>query len=98
MPEAGRKGDVRELHFEVTPELAERAQLVQLEQAVGPVARGSAAGDDEAGTLQIAEHPRRPARAGGRFPNRRVSHRATLTQACQGPPSGLGRALPSIAV
>ena len=55
------EGDVVELDAEAAPELAQRAQLVQLAQAVDAVAGGRARRDDEPGLLEVAEHPRRPA-------------------------------------
>src|ERR1700750_998705 len=59
------EGEVADAEAETRPDLGEGAKLVQLAQAVPAVAAGAARGDDEAGLLEIAEHARRPARAGG---------------------------------
>src|SRR5436309_8996646 len=60
-PEPGREGHVRELEPEALPQVAERAELVQLAEAVEPVAGGRAVGDDERGGLEVPQHARRPA-------------------------------------
>ena len=52
--------------------------------------------DDEAGGLEVAKHPRRPARAGGRLAHGRARHATTLPQLCEGYAMrlGSGRARP----
>src|SRR5947208_1167628 len=65
--EASGERDVRQFYREAAPKLLKRAQLVQLEHSIQAVAARGAAGDDEAGAFEIAEHPRRPARSGGRI-------------------------------
>src|SRR5438094_3041171 len=59
--EPGGEGDVTELDAEPDPQLAKRAELVQLEQAVDAVARRCAFRHHELRGLEIAKHPRRPA-------------------------------------
>src|SRR5207247_3575819 len=82
--ESRSKGDVRELDVIAAAELAERPQLVQLQQAVEPVAATGSARNDEPCPLHVAEHPWRPARPGRCFADRQLVHRPTLTHMCQG--------------
>ena len=73
------------------PQLGERAELVQLAQAVEPVARGRARRDDEPGLLEIAEHPGRPAGAGGGVRDVERIHRRDLNKAVSSPRPGAAR-------
>ena len=59
----GGERDVVDAEAEAAPQLGERAELVELAQAVLAVAGRGARGDDKAGVLEVAEHPGRPARA-----------------------------------
>ncbi len=59
---------------ETPPKLGERVQLVQLADAVAPVAGRGAARDDQALLLEIAQHARRPAGAAARLADRHVAH------------------------
>src|SRR5207244_11562218 len=59
------EGDVADPEAEAAPQLGERAELVQLAQAVEPVAGGRARRDYEPGLLEIAEHAGGPAGASG---------------------------------
>src|SRR4051812_9832737 len=77
------KGDVADPEAEAAPQVGERAELVLLAQAVEPVARGRARGDDEPGLLEIAEHPGRPAGTCGRMGDVDRIHIPTLTKLCQ---------------
>ena len=54
--------------------LRERVQLVQLADAVAAVARGGAAGNDQALALEIPQHARRPAGAAARLADGDVVH------------------------
>src|SRR5581483_3832534 len=63
-PQARREGELGELDAEAPTQLPQRAELVQLAQAVEPVARRAAPRQDEPGLLEVAEHPRRPAGLG----------------------------------
>src|ERR1051325_1542681 len=47
---------VAELHTEARTELAQRTKLIQLEQAVDPVAARRPLGDDQLGRLQVTQH------------------------------------------
>ena len=70
--------DVGELDAEAGAQLAQRAELVQLADAVHAVAARPPRGNDESCVLEIAEHPGRPAR----LPCRRADgqlHRRNLT-------------------
>src|SRR5207244_48351 len=51
---------------------------------VEPVALDRAPRDDEPDPLQVPEHPRRPARVGGRLADGQLVHAGRLTQVCQG--------------
>src|SRR5689334_6378308 len=64
-----REHEVGDLEIECPPQLGERPELVQLPEAVTPVAGRGAARDDEPEALEIAEHPRRPARVRPRLPD-----------------------------
>src|SRR3954469_20253825 len=78
-----REHEVRDLEVEGPPQLGERPELVQLAKAVTPVAGRGAARDDEPEALEIAEHPRRPARVRPRLPDlQKPVHRPSLTRAC----------------
>src|SRR5262249_45874187 len=61
-PEPRRERDLAEVDAEPPSQLAQRPQLVQLAQAVLPVARTCALRHDEPGRLEVTKHPRRPAR------------------------------------
>src|SRR5919108_1362348 len=61
-PEPRREDDVADLDGKAPTELPQRLELVQLAQSVQAVAGGRPVGHDEAGRLEIAEHPSRPAR------------------------------------
>src|SRR5205807_10550744 len=69
-------------------------QLVQLEQAVGAVAGGGPARDDEAAALEVTQHARRPARPRCGLANGRVVHGRDLNTTM----SGFGGALAAVAV
>src|SRR5204863_7767957 len=79
--QARSEDDVSDLERKPSPQLPQRPELVQLAQVVRAVAGPRPGGDDEPGRLQIAEHPRRPARA---FCCLAHAHRKTLTHVCQG--------------
>src|SRR5262245_2635917 len=64
-PEPRCERDLVEVDAIAPPQLAQRPQLVQLAQSVLAVAGARASGDDEPGRLEVAEHPRRPARCLG---------------------------------
>src|SRR5207237_9245490 len=83
-PEPGREGDVGELDPEAPPQIAERTQLVQLEEAVEPVAGRRPIRNDERGRFEVAQHARRPACPFSRLPDRQRLHGATLSEVCQG--------------
>src|SRR3954454_24992465 len=84
-PQSRSECHVGELDLELLPEPPERAELVQLEQAVGAVSGGSPARDDETGALQVTEHSRRPARPGSRLADRgRIPHGSNLNTAMSG--------------
>ncbi len=76
-----REGDVTDPEAEAAPQLGERAELVQLAQAVEPVAGRRARRDDEPGLLEIAEHARGPAGACGRVRDVERIHRLDLNRA-----------------
>src|SRR5436190_4086447 len=78
------EGDVTDPEAEAAPQLGERAELVQLAQAVEPVAGGRARRHDEPGLLEIAEHAGGPAGASGRMGDVKRIHAPTLTKLCQG--------------
>jgi len=80
----GCERDLGDAEPEAPPQVGERAQLVQLPQPVVPVAGAAARGNDDAGTLQVAEHPRRPAGLLGRGGDVQLVHGPTLTHMCQG--------------
>ena len=75
--------DVADPEAEARAQLGERAKLVQLAQAVEPVAGGAAPRDDEAGAPGSGASGR-PARLGAAWPTWSDPSRATLTQLCQG--------------
>src|SRR4051812_41251791 len=62
-------------------ELAQRAQRVQLAQAVQPVAGSRPRGDDEPRALQVTKHARRPASACSRLAYREPVHGGDLSTA-----------------
>src|SRR5262245_44770734 len=76
--QAERERELAELDAVLAPEAGKRVQLVQLEDAVQAVAPARPHGDDEAGALEIAEHPGRPARAGRRFADGEPVHGRNL--------------------
>ena len=59
--QAQREADVREADLEALQQLAQGAQALELLGAEEPVAGGRAAGLDEAGALDVAQHAGRPA-------------------------------------
>src|SRR5262245_52847362 len=75
-PQACCERDVVDADREALPELPQGAELVQLPQPVGAIARAGPVRDDEAGVLEVAEHPRRPARVSCRGA---YTHRHNLT-------------------
>src|SRR5438876_8054946 len=60
-PEPRSEGHVRELELESLPQVAQRAELVQLPKAVEPVAGSGALRHDERRGFEIPQHARRPA-------------------------------------
>src|SRR5205823_7608814 len=83
-PEPCGEHEIRDLEAEPPAELGERLELVQLAEAVEPVAGGGAGRDDEAEALEVAEHARRPRRALCRLAHLQGIHSPTLTRTCQG--------------
>ena len=82
-PKARREGDVADLDAEAAPQLGERAQLIQLAQAVEPIPGRAPARNDQPRPLEErsirADQPVRPAASLTVI----VSTRGTLTQVCQ---------------
>src|SRR5439155_20072564 len=66
-PKARGEGQVAQLDAKAAAKLLERPQLVQLEEAVFPVAGRRPARNHEARALEIAQHPWRPAGLGCRL-------------------------------
>src|SRR5436190_21206983 len=93
-PEPRREDQVGDLAVEPRPQIGQRAELVQLAQAVRAVAGGRPARHDEAEALEVAQHPRRPARPLCRLPHVQTGHEPNLTTDM----SGFGRALPAVLV
>src|SRR5919109_533243 len=92
--EAGGEGDVRQLDAEATSQLAERPQLVELEQAVQAVARAAPGRYDQPRPPEIAQHARRPARLPCGLADRQSVHAANLNTVV----SWFARALAPVAV
>src|SRR6266480_1322024 len=63
------ESDVGELHVVAPAELPQGAELIELEEPVQAIAGPIPPGEDEPCALEVAEHPRRPARLGGGFPH-----------------------------
>ena len=79
------EADVAEADVEPRHELAQRPQALQLGGSVQPVAGVRALGLDEPGTLDVAQHPRRPVRRLRSLLDRQGVHaRPTLPRPCQG--------------
>src|SRR5207245_2497118 len=76
-----REGDVADPDAEPAPQLGERAELVQLAQAVETVAGRRPRRDDEPRLLEIAEHPGGPAGAGRGVTDLERIHRLDLNRA-----------------
>src|SRR5256885_8944420 len=81
-PEPRRESHVRELELEPLPQVAERAELIQLPKAVEPVAGRGALRHDERRGFEIPQHARRPAGLPGRLPNHERLHGARPYQTC----------------
>src|ERR1051325_8661683 len=65
---------------EAAPKLAQRPELIQLREAVEPVARGRPARHDEPKTLDVAQHPRAPTALFRRLADGEGLHRANLNR------------------
>src|SRR5205823_6572377 len=85
---------VGELDAEAAEQLAERAELVQLAKPVESVPGRRSLRIDELDTLDVAEHARRPARAGRRLSNRQLVHGRNLNTSM----SGFGRPLAAVGI
>src|SRR5207244_7039177 len=72
------ESDVRELHVVAAAELAQGAELVELEEPVQAIAGSAPAGDNEPRAFEVAEHPRRPTRLGRRLADRHSCHGPNL--------------------
>ena len=75
LAQAPGEPDVGEGDAEAPEQLAEGAQALQLAGAVEPVAAVRSRGHDQARTLDVAEHSRRPARRLGRLVDGQRIHR-----------------------
>src|ERR671910_3039011 len=72
--------DLVELDAEPTAQLAQRAELVQLAEAVEAIARGRTTRAHEPVLLEVAEHARRPPGPLRGSPDRHLLHRRHLTR------------------
>src|SRR5579862_236551 len=73
--EAGGERQLVDAEPEAPPQLRERAQLVQLAEAVGSVARRRSPWHEKTLALEVAQHPRRPAALPRCLADRQRRHR-----------------------